>query len=46
MFGEVILGKFWHVALGYVQVFAALLIFVAVGNLFGSKPEKKQEDRA
>jgi exosortase/archaeosortase family protein len=46
MIGEVILGKFWHVALGYVQVFTALLIFVAVGNLFGSKPEKKQEDRA
>ena len=46
MFGEVILGKFWHVALGYGQVIAALLIFVAVGNLFGTGPEKKQEDKA
>ena len=46
MFGEVILEKFWHVTLGCGQVVAALLIFVAVGNLFGSKPEEKQEDKA
>ena len=44
--GDVILGKFWHVALGYVQIIAALLIFLAVGKLFISKPEKKQEENS
>lgn len=44
MCGEVILGKFWHVLLGYVQIVLALAIFLAVGKLFCSKPEKKQEE--
>jgi exosortase/archaeosortase family protein len=44
MCGEVILGKFWHVALGYMQIVTALIIFAAVGKLFSSNPEKKQEE--
>lgn len=42
--GEVILGKFWHILLGYVQIVLALAIFLAIGKLFCSKPEKKQEE--
>ena len=41
--GEVILGKFWHITLGYVQIFIALLLFLAVGRLFYCSPEKTQE---
>ena len=44
VFGEVVLEKFWHISLGYVQIIAALLIFVAVGKLFCSKPEKIEEE--
>ena len=44
LFGEVILGKFWHITLGYVQIIVALLIFIAVGRLFCSKPQNKQEE--
>ena len=43
VFGEVVLEKFWHISLGYVQIIAALLIFVAVGKLFCSNPEKIEE---
>ena len=42
--GEVILGKFWHILLGYVQIVLALAIFLAIGKLFCCKPEKKQEE--
>lgn len=34
LIGEVVLGSTWHIALGYVQLVLALLIFLAVGELF------------
>lgn len=46
MCGEVILGKFWHVGLGYLQIFIALVIFILVGKLFCSRPEKAQEENS
>ena len=43
--GEVILERFWHIALGYGQIILALLIFLAIGKLF-SVDEAKKEDAA
>ena len=43
LFGEVVLGKFWHIAFGYMQIVAALLIFIAVGKIFRSDAGKMQE---
>lgn len=34
LFGEAVLETAWHVALGYVQIVLALVIFLAVGGLF------------
>ncbi len=41
--GEVILGKFWHVTLGYVQIILAVLIFLGIGKLFCGKTEPASE---
>ena len=42
LWGNVILGKFWHITLGYVQIILALVIFIAIGKLFCSKPVKPE----
>ena len=34
LWGEVVLQNTWHIALGYVQIVFALLIFLAIGRLF------------
>ncbi len=34
LWGETVLTGAWHVALGYVQIVLALLIFLAIGKLF------------
>ena len=34
VYGEMILQNSWHIALGYVQIILALLIFLAVGRIF------------
>ena len=44
-FGEVILQNTWHVALGYVQIFLALLIFLAVGKIFIFSNDPAKEDK-
>lgn len=44
IYGEVILEKFWHVTLGYGQILLAMILFVAVGMLFRSKPEMKSRE--
>ena len=43
--GSVILGKFWHITLGYVQIILALVIFLMIGKLFCSKPEKTEVEK-
>jgi exosortase len=42
-YGEVVLQNTWHIALGYVQIGLALLIFLAVGKIFAfsDTPEKE-----
>ena len=40
-FGETVLDNYWHVALGYVQIIAAVLIFMAVGKLLKGKETGK-----
>ncbi len=37
LFGEVVLESTWHLALGYVQLILAFLVFLAVGELFRSE---------
>ena len=44
-FGEVILQNTWHVALGYVQIFLALLIFLAVGKIFIFSNDPAKEEK-
>ena len=41
--GEVILGKFWHVTLGYIQIVIAFAIFIAIGKLFAAKPAEEEK---
>ncbi len=43
--GEVVLFNSWHIALGYVQVILALVIFFAVGRVFLIETEKEAEDK-
>ena len=45
LWGNVILGKFWHITLGYVQIILALVIFIAIGKLFCSKPVKPEAEK-
>ena len=46
LWGTVILEKFWHITLGYVQLLMAFLIFIAVGRLFKSEPKKTEEEKS
>ena len=41
--GEVILQNHWHNALGYVQIFFALLIYLAAGKIFAVSDSTKEE---
>ena len=42
-FGEVVLQNTWHVALGYVQILAAVVVFLLIGKIF-SAPETEQKE--
>ncbi len=42
IFGETVLDGTWHIALGYVQIILAMLIFLAVGMLFREKQEETE----
>ncbi|MBR2364713.1 MAG: exosortase/archaeosortase family protein [Lentisphaeria bacterium] len=42
--GESVLLNSWHIALGYLQIIFALLIFLAVGRVFRVDAEKKGGD--
>ena len=41
--GEVVLQNSWHVALGYVQIVFALVIFLAVGKIFSVSDDNTAE---
>lgn len=43
--GESVLQNTWHVALGYVQIIFALVIFLAVGKIFSSSGNTRAEDQ-
>ena len=43
--GEVVLQNTWHIALGYVQIILALLLFVGVGKLLAVPDGKKTEEK-
>ena len=43
--GEVVLENTWHIALGYVQIILALLLFVGVGKLLAVPDGKKTEEK-
>lgn len=43
--GEVILQNTWHIALGYVQIILALLLFVGVGKLLAVPDGKNAEGK-
>ena len=43
--GEKVLQNNWHVALGYVQIILALLIFLAVGKIFRMAENTKEENQ-
>ena len=44
-YGETVLQNTWHIALGYVQIGLAILIFLAVGKIFADPdtPEKEEQ---
>ena len=42
--GEVVLQNTWHTVLGYVQIFIALLFFLAIGKIFTVSERKDQEE--
>jgi exosortase len=44
-FGEAVLDNSWHIALGYVQIFFAFIIFLVIGRIFRWGSEKKGEIR-
>ena len=44
LLGDAVLGKTWHISLGYMQIIIAFILFLAVGKLLSSKQEKKQEE--
>lgn len=44
-YGEVVLQNTWHIALGYVQIGLALLIFLAVGKIFAVSDTPEKEER-
>lgn len=39
--GAVVLESMWHILLGYLQIILALMILLAVGELFRQKEESK-----
>ena len=41
LWGAGILENTWHIALGYVQIILALLIFLAIGKLFRAAEDDK-----
>ena len=43
--GEVVLQNTWHIALGYVQIILALLLFVGIGKLFAVPDRKNAEEK-
>ena len=43
--GEVVLQNTWHIALGYVQIILALLLFVGVGKLLAVPDGKNAEGK-
>lgn len=43
--GETVLQNTWHIALGYVQIIFALLIFLAIGRLFITSASEKEEEK-
>ncbi|MBQ7394781.1 MAG: exosortase/archaeosortase family protein [Lentisphaeria bacterium] len=43
--GEVVLQGNWHIALGYVQIVLAFLIFIAIGKIFTESDGKTEEER-
>ena len=43
--GEVVLQNTWHIALGYVQIILALLLFVVIGKLFAVPDRKNAEEK-
>ena len=43
--GEVVLQNTWHIALGYVQIILALLLFVGVGKLLAVPDGKNAEEK-
>ncbi len=45
VYGEMILQNSWHIALGYVQIILALLIFLAVGRIFRVDAENFRGDK-
>jgi exosortase/archaeosortase family protein len=45
LLGECVLQNSWHVALGYLQILLALVIFLAVGRIFRMDDKKTKEDR-
>ena len=45
-YGEIALQNTWHIALGYVQIGLALLIFLAVGKIFAVSDVPEKEERS
>lgn len=43
--GEVVLQNTWHIALGYVQIILALVLFVGVGKLLAVPDGKNAEEK-
>ena len=44
MWGENVLHNNWHVALGYVQILLALVLFLVIGKIFSAADAKTTED--
>ena len=42
-FGESVLADTWHIALGYVQIVLALIIFLLIGKIFQIASTKSEE---
>jgi exosortase/archaeosortase family protein len=44
--GETVLQNTWHIALGYVQIILAFLIFLVIGKLFRTVSVEIAENKA
>ena len=41
--GNTVLQDFWHIALGYVQIIFAILLFLAIGKVFSDTDSKREK---